>query len=194
MRSTGDYGVYHSAFDNYDWFRRFGDSTFEYSQELSRVFGLQVLRMAEADVLPYDYESYGMDISNYLRTAETNAADVFGKQTPSFTEVNAAAARFTQAGRHIGQAEVTAQDPAQLNRILIQTERSFLLSKGLPRRPWFKHAIFAPSELKVYSASVLPGISEGIDQRDVELTRVEIEALTKILNHASALLESYHPR
>ena len=46
VRSTGDYGVYHSAFDNYDWYRRFGDTDFLYSQELSRVFGLEILRMA----------------------------------------------------------------------------------------------------------------------------------------------------
>ena len=194
VRSTGDYGVYHSAFDNYDWFRRFGDTSFTYSQELSRVLGLEVLRMAEADILPYDYEAYGNEITVYLKNAERSAHDAFEERSPSFVEVDAAAARFTQAGRALAIEAKTATKPSQLNKILIRTERSLLLPDGLPRRPWFKHAIFAPSELKVYSAAVLPGITEGIERQDLELTRFQIEQLTTTLNRAAETMESYRPR
>ena len=194
VRSTGDYGVYHSAFDNYDWFRRFGDTDFLYSQELSRVFGLEILRMAEADVLPYDYESYGNEITSDLKISERSCHDAFGEQSPSFSEVEAAAARFTQAARALAMQAPVGKKATQLNHILMQTERSLLLTNGLPRRPWFKHAIFAPSELRVYSAAVLPGITEAIDRHDLELTRIQIGELTNALNRAAQTMESYQPR
>ena len=64
IRSGGNYGVYHSVFDNFAWYKKFGDTNFLYTQEIARVYGLQVLRMAEADVLPYDYEAYGKEIAS----------------------------------------------------------------------------------------------------------------------------------
>ena len=67
--STGSYGVYHSVFDNFDWFKKFADPDFLYEQQMARVFGLEALRMADADVLPYDYEEYGKEVGFYIDTA-----------------------------------------------------------------------------------------------------------------------------
>ena len=141
--------------------------------------------MAEADVLPYDYESYGNEITSDLKTSERSCHDAFGEQAPSFSEVEAAAARFTQAGHALAMQAPTGKKAAQLNHVLVQAERSLLQTNGLPRRPWFKHAIFPPSELKVYSAAVLPGITEAIDRHDLELTRTQIGELTNALNRAA---------
>src|SRR4029077_2784856 len=63
VSSTGSYGVYHSVVDNFAWFKKFGDPDFVYEQQMARIFGLEVLRMADADVLPYDYEQYGKEIT-----------------------------------------------------------------------------------------------------------------------------------
>ena len=71
ITSSGDYGVYHSVFDNFAWFKKFGDPDFLYEQEMARVFGLEMLRMSSADVLPYDYEDYGKEILVYLDAART---------------------------------------------------------------------------------------------------------------------------
>ena len=46
--SGGPYGVYHSVFDNFAWFTKFGDPTFVYEQQMARVYGLQSIRMASA--------------------------------------------------------------------------------------------------------------------------------------------------
>jgi len=149
--------------------------------------------MAEADVLPYDYESYGNEVTDDLKNAERSCHDAFGEQSPSFSEIETAAVRFTHAGRALALQAAVGKRPAQLNHVLMQAERSLLLTNGLPRRPWFKHAIFAPSELKVYSAAVLPGITEAIDRHDLELTRTQIGELTNALNRAAQMMESYQP-
>src|SRR5260370_5336269 len=73
MTSSGPYGVYHSAFDNFNWFKKFGDPTFVYEQERARLLGLEALHMASADVLPYDYELYGREIGAYIDTAKNKA-------------------------------------------------------------------------------------------------------------------------
>ena len=70
VSSSGSYGVYHSVFDNFNWFKKFGDPDFIYEQEMARVFGVETIRMADADVLPYDYEEYGKEIGGYVDARE----------------------------------------------------------------------------------------------------------------------------
>ncbi len=72
--SDGPFGVYHTVFDDYDWFVRFVDPTFAYTQQQARFFGLEILHMADADVLPYDYRIYAEEIRRYLDQAHSHAA------------------------------------------------------------------------------------------------------------------------
>ncbi len=51
---------------------------------MARVYGLEALRMADADVLPYDYEDYGKEILVYLDAAKNKAQDRFGDKAPDF--------------------------------------------------------------------------------------------------------------
>src|SRR4029077_9349998 len=86
MTSSGPYGVYHSAFDNFAWFKKFGDPTFAYEQEMARVLGLETLHMASADVLPYDYELYGKEIGAYIEAAREKARLALGGNTLDFSK------------------------------------------------------------------------------------------------------------
>ncbi len=65
------------------------------------MFGLEAVRMADADVLPYDYEEYGKEIVVYLDAARQRAEDKFGKHVLDFAAVNAAARHFEAAGGKI---------------------------------------------------------------------------------------------
>jgi N-acetylated-alpha-linked acidic dipeptidase len=62
-------GEYHSIYDSYDDYRRFKDPTFEYGVALAKVAGRAVLRMADADMLPFDY-------SNLYTTANGYASEL----------------------------------------------------------------------------------------------------------------------
>ena len=192
ITSSGSYGVYHSAFDNFDWFRKFADPDFLYEQEMARVFGLELLRMADADVLPYDYEEYGKEIADYIDGARKKAAARFGAQALSFTEVAEAAARFEQAGRKIlSRQRNLPDDPAGLNEQLLRAERALLIPEGLPDRPWFRHAIYAPGEYTGYAPVVIPGINEAIDKHDLVLTREQVAALAAGLDRAAKVLAQH---
>jgi len=193
IRTSGNYGVYHSVFDNYEWYRKFGDPGFVYSQMIARVFGLEVLRMADAGVLPYDYENYGSEIVQYVQAAEHRAQEVFGEGAPDFTSVLHAARRFMIAGREIALQPFAQSNVQQLNSVLLAAERDLLLPNGLPKRPWFRHSIFAPADLKGYAASVIPGVNEAIENGDLAITTEQVTELARALNRASARLESYRP-
>ncbi|HEX5155394.1 MAG TPA: M28 family metallopeptidase [Parafilimonas sp.] len=60
-----DGGEYHSIYDSYDDYRRFKDPTFEYGVALAKVAGRAVLRMANADVLPFDFTNLYTTANSY---------------------------------------------------------------------------------------------------------------------------------
>jgi N-acetylated-alpha-linked acidic dipeptidase len=96
------------------------------------------------------------------------------------------------------QALASAVD--DLNRILLQAERSLTDPAGLPRRPWFKHLLYAPGTYSGYGAKTIPGVREGIefaryDEAEKEIARVAkvLDAETALIDSASAVLTRLNP-
>ncbi|QHS50544.1 M28 family metallopeptidase [Edaphobacter sp. 12200R-103] len=186
--SEGPYGVYHSVFDNYNWFTKFADPTFVYEQQQARVFGLEILHMADADVLPYDYQFYGHEIICYLEGAQKHATAA--GMNLNFGPALTAAHRFEAAGGAIRfRQDAPPADTAALNRALRSAESSLLSPNGLPHRPWYKHTIYAPGEYTGYAAVVIPGVNEAVDAADSNRARLQLTELADALNRAAATLE-----
>jgi len=186
--SGGPYGVYHSVFDNYQWFTMNADPTFVYEQQQARVFGLEVLHMADADVLPYDYVTYGKEIEEYLEAAQKKASGA--SVSLDFSAADTAAKRFTAAATAVkAKQDSPGGDEAALNAALRATEGDLLSPEGLPRRPWFKHTIYAPGEYTGYAAVVVPGVNEAIDAKDAQRGQAQLTVLTAALNRAAGTLE-----
>jgi N-acetylated-alpha-linked acidic dipeptidase len=191
--STGAYGVYHSAFDNFNWFKKFADPTFVYEQQMARVYGVEVVRMADADVLPYDYDEYGKEVRVYLDAAKKKAEAKFGTRMPDFGAAGEAAKHFEEAGaRILGKQRKPPEDPTRLNAALREAERALLLPEGLPNRPWYRHAIYAPGQYTGYAAVVIPGVNEAIDAGDLDRTRAQLTSLAAALQRAASVLDGYH--
>jgi N-acetylated-alpha-linked acidic dipeptidase len=185
--SHGDYGVYHSVFDNYAWFTQNADPTFVYLQEMARVLGLEALHMANSDVLPYDYVTYGKEIAAYLDTAKhkTTAHGL------DFAPAEAASTRFNKAAEAVRLRQLSpAVDSTHLNQILRDTETAFIAEAGLPNRSWYKHTIYAPGEYTGYAAVVIPGVNESLDSKNTALAMQQLAILTLAINHAAQTLES----
>jgi N-acetylated-alpha-linked acidic dipeptidase len=192
VSSSGSYGVYHSVFDNFAWFKKFGDPDFVYEQQMARVFGLEVVRMADADVIPYDYEEYGKEINAYLDAAHKRAREKFGEPALDFAPVNAAARHFEAAGaKMLAKQKNPPRDVARLNQTLLATERALLVPQGLPRRPWYRHAIYAPGEYTGYAAVVIPGVNEALDKGESQRVRQQLAVLAAALERAAKTLDGY---
>jgi N-acetylated-alpha-linked acidic dipeptidase len=186
--STGAYGVYHSVFDNYAWFVMNADPTFVYEQQMARVFGLEALHMADADVLPYDYVTYARQIQTYLAAAQGRAKDA--GLNLDFNAALAAANRFgAEAAVVMGKQVAAGGNPGVLNASLRAVEEDLLAPEGLPGRPWFRHTIFAPGEYTGYAAVVIPGVNEAIDAHDAARAQAQMANVTAALVRATASLE-----
>jgi N-acetylated-alpha-linked acidic dipeptidase len=185
--SEGHYGVYHSVFDNYAWFTKFADPTFVYEQQQARVLGLEVLHMADSDVLPYDYATYGDEIQKYLEAAQKKAAK--DGMRLDFTAALQAAHRFSASGKAVrAQQQSASGNLRQLNQALRQSEADLLLPDGLPGRPWFRHAIYAPGEYTGYAAVVIPGVNEALEAKNSHRAEEQLANLTAAISRAAATL------
>jgi N-acetylated-alpha-linked acidic dipeptidase len=190
--SGGPYGVYHSVFDNYAWFTMNADPTFVYEQEMARVFGLEVLHMADADVLPYDYVTYGKQLTAYLEAAQKKANEA-GMKNLDFGPALEAAQKFTSLAQQVREKQDQPGGIADLgsfNNQLRNVEEDLLNTAGLPGRPWFKHTIYAPGEYTGYAAVVIPGVNEAIDAKNDDRAQQQMTALSEALHRADATLEA----
>ena len=85
---------------------------------------------------------------------------------------------------------------AKLNKLLFTAEQNLTVDAGLPRRPWFRHTIYAPGYYTGYGVKTLPGIREGIEERDWKEAQEQIEIVagnlirySKQIDEASAILK-----
>jgi N-acetylated-alpha-linked acidic dipeptidase len=187
--SRGKYGVYHSVFDNYAWFTRFADPTFVYEQQQARIFGLEVLHMADSDILPYDYVAYAKEIAGYLKAADAKAKKA--GLALNFAKADAAAASMlTDAQAALTRQQTASADAAALNATLRKVEADLLDPEGLPGRSWFHHTVYAPGEYTGYAAVVIPGVNEAIDAKDSGRAQQGLDAVTAALERASTDLKT----
>jgi N-acetylated-alpha-linked acidic dipeptidase len=148
--------------------------------------------MADTDVLPYDYEGYGKEIVSYIEVAKKKAENEFGNQAPRFDAALDAARNFERSGAKImAHQKKTPADTVKLNQALCDAERALLMPEGLPNRPWFRHAIYAPGQYTGYAAVVIPGVNEAIDKHDLDRTKQQLEVLAAVLDRATKLLANY---
>ena len=188
---TGDYGVYHSRYDDFYWMQHFGDPGFTYEVALARILGVLALRLDEADVIPYDYSTYASEIARAEDDLSSRAAALPGA-TAVLRSVDDASAAFSDAATHAQDAlDQFAGDPSKesaLNRGLVEVEQALLAPQGLSGRPWFKHTIFAPGTDTGYSAEILPGLTEAIERRDLPTLQREGDSVSAALRRAAARL------
>ena len=234
-------GIYHSIYDDFAWYSRFSDTSFVYGRALAQTVGTAVLRLADADVLPYEFTGEAATVGRYIKevekllqdeqeaTAERNreldegvfsaTADPWERSVPpprqdppphlDFAPLENAVDALTRAadryekgftraqtgGTAFAQAGVTA-----LNATLLRTERSLTVAAGLPRRSWFRHAVYAPGFYTGYGVKTLPGVREAIEQRNwkeadaqIVVAAGAITAEAEVLDRAAAQLEQLAP-
>ncbi|MGA8142730.1 MAG: M28 family metallopeptidase [Candidatus Acidiferrales bacterium] len=196
MGFSGDYGVYHSLYDDFYWMKQFGDPTFAYHATLARILGTVALRLDEADILPFDYSAYASEIARMASDLAIRAGDQKGTETVDLkavseasTQLSASASQASAALQAISPASLDITRQRELNHKLATVEQSLLAPEGLAGRPWYKHTIFAPGSYAGYAAEVMPGVNEALDRNDQATVRREADVLAAALGRAAARLD-----
>ena len=131
-----------------------------------------LLRLADAEVLPFDYETYGTPILEYIGEIEQTAAKASpdGAKKVDFAGLRAAAEGFAKAGADVRArsesmlaSSAASADLAAINRRLIMAERDLIEPAGLPDRPWYRHVVYAPGLYTGYGVKTIPGVREAVD-------------------------------
>jgi N-acetylated-alpha-linked acidic dipeptidase len=197
-------GIYHSIYDSFYWYTKFSDGTFEYGRGLSQVNGTIVMRLADADVLPFEFTNLADTVGRYEDELEKLAARSnapkpinFAPLKSSITALTESAKRYEAALKQATGANFTATKQFKaLNELLYQSERKLTNEQGLPRRPWFKHQLYAPGFYTGYGVKTIPGVREAIEQKqwsDVEPqmknVSAALHALAGQIDAATRLLE-----
>jgi N-acetylated-alpha-linked acidic dipeptidase len=197
LNGRGGDGSYHSTYDNPTWFKKFIDPRFTHNVLAAQVTGIALLRLADAQLLPLDYESYGRQILEYIAEIETQAskASAAGARTVDFAGLKRAAEGFTKAGADLRARGDTllggvAAKPAlsEINTRLIKAERDLIEPAGLPDRPWYRHVIYAPGLYTGYGVKTMPGVREAVDAGNYPRASEQALVVIRALQRATSTL------
>jgi N-acetylated-alpha-linked acidic dipeptidase len=189
-------GVYHSQYDDYTWMSRFGDPGFVYHAAAARVAAGMVLRVANADVLPYDYVEFARTMRRYLTSIDRAFAQRGWNDASPTAPLSAAIDRMevmatgfaNERDAALAAASVGKDALAKTNRALLRVERAFTRPEGLRSRPWFRSLIYVADEDNGYANMALPSVNEAIRRGDSPLAIREIADLARRFDDATHAL------
>jgi N-acetylated-alpha-linked acidic dipeptidase len=226
-----DGGIYHSIYDDFKWYTTFNDSSFVYGRALAQTVGTAVMRLADADVVPYQFTAFAETVGRYVKEVEkllqekrdtvrernrqldegVFAATADPREPPvppareelppylSFAPLDNAADALNRAAERYERALAKAQangggaalakpEVQALNATLRQSERALLSATGLPRRPWYRHQIYAPGFYTGYGVKTLPGVREALEQKHWQEADEQIAVVSKTLGAAAEVI------
>jgi N-acetylated-alpha-linked acidic dipeptidase len=222
-------GSYHSVYDSFDHYTRFGDPNFQYGIAQAETTGRLVLRLANADVLPLEFTTFADTLSRYLdeltKLAQTTRSDVEDRNrlirerafeiaadptrtyvppksepTPpflNFAPLQNAVARLQASAHNYDRVATSLPSDApnasvreaSLDQALMHIEQALTLPEGLPRRPWFRHQIYAPGFYTGYGVKTVPGVREAIEQKQWAEATQQIEIVSKLIENYAAQVD-----
>src|ERR1700687_259257 len=172
-------GIYHSIYDDFYWYTHFSDTDFVYGRALAQTGGTAMMRLADADLLPFEFGDFSDTVQTYVKELKTLSQkmrdDIIERnreieeglfsatndpRTPSVapstetvpTHLNFAplddavdALARSAAAHHKalerananGGAALASVSLAEVNQLLIGSERKLTNTEGLSNRPWF---------------------------------------------------------
>ena len=227
----GEGGEYHSIYDSFDHFTRFKDPNFAYGIVLAQTMGRAALRLANADVLPFEFQNFSNTVAKYgtevkqladnMRVETDKQAKLLAEKryeavadptetllppkaheaVPflNFSPLDNALVKLEQSAQAYAQARkanttLAADRKKELDQLLYQAEQQLLSAEGLPRRPWYRHQIYAPGFYTGYGVKTLPGIREAVEERkwaeadeQIKRTAAAVERFAAQVNRAAAV-------
>ncbi|MCU1241889.1 MAG: Glutamate carboxypeptidase [Candidatus Acidoferrum typicum] len=225
-------GIYHSIYDDFYWYTHFSDTDFVYGRALAQAGGTAVMRLADADLLPFEFGDFADTVQTYLKElkalSEKTRDDIRERNreieegvfkatddprhplvapaaeavpphlnfTPlenAVEEVTRSAGEYRKAfdqANGNGGTRLASASLAEVNHLLIESERKLTNSQGLPNRPWFKHQLYAPGFYTGYAVKTMPAVREAIEQKEWKQADEAIVVVAGVLRDEAALIAS----
>jgi N-acetylated-alpha-linked acidic dipeptidase len=225
-------GIYHSIYDDFYWYTHFSDYDFVYGRALAQTGGTTLMRMADADLLPFQFPDFADDVKMYVREVEKFAAQQrdeiqdrnqkiaeglyeatsdpreplltpkkeeipphlnFAPLDNSVEDLARSAAGYQKAldrANAGGGSALASSALAEVNALLIQSERKLTTPEGLPGRFWYKHELYAPGTYTGYAAKAIPAVRENLEQKKWKEAEQSAARVAQVLENESTLINS----
>lgn len=156
---------YHSAYDTHEWMRRFGDPGFVHHAANARLAAVTALRLANAEVLPFDYVALADEMAKEIDGVAADAAEA-GLDSLALQPLRLALERMREDAAEfavvreswLGRAgrDEAAADSA--NARLMRVERSLARDRGIEGEPWTRNLMFSADPRNGYATLAFPSI------------------------------------
>jgi N-acetylated-alpha-linked acidic dipeptidase len=178
-------------YDDFYWMNRFGDPGYRYHALMAQLWGVTALRLANAEILPFDFASYGANIRKFVSTLD---ASNHVRAKIDLVTLQDRVASFEAAGRELNEAVSRVVSHGHLNaeadhvnEELMQVERNWCNPEGIPGRPWWKHTLYGARY--TYAHLELPGLTEAAEAGDWARAAEQAKILESALMKNTELLQ-----
>ena len=190
---SGESGMYHSQYDDFAWMSRFGDPSFAYHATAAGIGAAMVLRLANADVVPYDYLEFARTMQRYVPGVDRQIAGrgwttSTAALRTAITRMEREAANFVAARDSALAHTLSAPRRHAVNAALRQVERALTRPTGLRTRPWYRNLIYVADENNGYANMPFPSVNEAIRDDDEALAERELSELAQRFDAATRAL------
>src|SRR5713101_2887573 len=225
-------GIYHSIYDDFYWYTHFSDTDFVYGRALAQTGGTAMMRLADADLLPFEFGDFADTVQTYLKELKTLSQKMqddirernkeieeglfkavddpkrplvppsveavpphlnFAPMENAAEALTRSAAEYRKALEQAnanGGAALASASLAEVNKMLIETERRLTNAEGLSNRPWFKHQLYAPGFYTGYGVKTVPAVREAIELKKWQQADDAIVVVARVLQDEAALISS----
>jgi len=225
-------GIYHSIYDDFYWFTHFSDTDFVYGRALAQTGGTAIMRLADADLLPFEFGDFADTVQTYLKELKALSQKMqddirernreiedgvfkatddpkrplvpptveavpphlnFAPMENAVDALSRSAAEYRKALEHAnanGGTALASASLAEVNKMLIESERKLTNAEGLPNRPWFKHQLYAPGFYTGYGVKTVPAVREAIELKKWQQADEAIIVVARVLQDEAALIAS----
>jgi N-acetylated-alpha-linked acidic dipeptidase len=172
-------------------FRPFSERVAEYADEIQEMAeSMRSDTRRHNELVREGVFAIAADPMEDLMLPETKPEVPYIAFAPLLNAIDALTDAAEAADRAVANAAQHPERLAELNRALYRTERAMTHESGLPRRPWFRHQIYAPGLYTGYGVKTLPGVREAIEERYWEEADREINRLSGTLRALAAELRA----
>jgi len=227
-----DGGIYHSIYDDFYWYAHFSDTDFVYGRALAQTGGTAMMRLADADLLPFEFGDFADTVQTYLKELKTLSQKMqddildrnkeieegvfkatndpkrplvpppaeavpphlnfapFENAVDALTRSAAEYRKALEQANANGGAALASASLAEVNKMLINSERKLTTAEGLPNRSWFKHQLYAPGFYTGYAAKTVPAVREAIEQKQWQRADEGIVVVARVLQDEAVLISS----
>ncbi|MDC0386646.1 M28 family peptidase [Flavobacteriaceae bacterium] len=166
---AGGPNLYHSNYDSFQFYEQFVDPEFQMGPMVEHMVGLMALRMANAELIPYNLNRYAADLKLHFTNA-TNKIKAFEPNFRGFNRTNAAISSLGVISENLSselqsfllEGNFSKKDLKIINQQLIALEKSFLSEQGMYFGKWYKSLYASSDPFSGYAAWILPGLEYEI--------------------------------